>query len=62
MAAEGRTVIFISHKFHEVKAVSDNVTVLRAGKTVATPERPRARPPSRWSGSRTSARSADATR
>ena len=36
MAAEGRTVIFISHKLHEVKAVSDNVTVLRAGRTVAT--------------------------
>jgi len=26
MAAEGRTVIFISHKLHEVKAVSDRVT------------------------------------
>ena len=36
MADEGRTVIFISHKLHEVKAVSDRVTVLRAGKTVAT--------------------------
>jgi ABC-type uncharacterized transport system ATPase subunit len=36
MAAEGRTVIFISHKLHEVKAESDRVTVLRAGKTVAT--------------------------
>ena len=36
MAAEGRTVIFISHKLHEVKAVSDRVTVLRAGKNVAT--------------------------
>jgi simple sugar transport system ATP-binding protein len=36
MAGEGRTVIFISHKLHEVKAVSDRVTVLRAGKTVAT--------------------------
>ncbi|MBA3844575.1 MAG: ABC transporter ATP-binding protein, partial [Actinobacteria bacterium] len=36
MADEGRTVIFISHKLHEVKAVSDRVTVLRAGKTVGT--------------------------
>src|SRR3954447_1460369 len=36
MAGEGRTVIFISHKLHEVKAVSDRVTVLRGGKTVAT--------------------------
>jgi simple sugar transport system ATP-binding protein len=36
MADEGRTVIFISHKLHEVKAVSDNVTVLRHGKTVAS--------------------------
>jgi simple sugar transport system ATP-binding protein len=36
MAAEGRTVIFISHKLHEVKAVSDRVTVLRSGRKVAT--------------------------
>jgi ABC-type uncharacterized transport system ATPase subunit len=36
MAGEGRTVIFISHKLHEVKAVSDRITVLRAGKAVAT--------------------------
>ena len=32
MASEGRTVIFISHKLHEVKAVSDRVTVMRAGR------------------------------
>ena len=38
MADEGRTIIFISHKLHEVKAVSDRVTVLRAGKTVETVE------------------------
>ena len=36
IAAEGRTVVFISHKLHEVMAVSDRVTVLRAGKTIAT--------------------------
>ena len=36
MVAEGRTVIFISHKLHEVKAVSDRVTVLRGGRAIAT--------------------------
>jgi len=34
MAAEGRSVIFVSHKLHEVKQVSDRVTVLRGGKNV----------------------------
>jgi simple sugar transport system ATP-binding protein len=38
MADEGRTIIFISHKLHEVKAVSDRVTVLRGGKNVDTVE------------------------
>src|SRR5205823_5089114 len=36
MADEARTVIFISHKLHEVKAVADRVTVLRRGRSIAT--------------------------
>jgi simple sugar transport system ATP-binding protein len=36
MAQEGRTVIFITHKMHEVMAVSDRITVLRAGHHVGT--------------------------
>src|SRR5881398_2131185 len=44
MAAEGRTIVFISHKLHEVKAVSDRVTVLRAGRNVATVDTAEATP------------------
>src|SRR3954468_8631503 len=36
MADDGRTIIFISHKLHEVKAVADRVTILRRGRSVAT--------------------------
>jgi simple sugar transport system ATP-binding protein len=36
MAADGKTVIFISHKLREVMAVADRVTVLRDGRTVGT--------------------------
>ncbi len=35
MAKTGRSIIFISHKLHEVKEFCDEATVLRDGKTVA---------------------------
>src|ERR671937_200651 len=44
MAADGRTIVFISHKLHEVKAVSGRVTVLRAGRKVATVDAAEATP------------------
>jgi general nucleoside transport system ATP-binding protein len=39
MAAEGRTVVFISHKLDEVMAVADRITALRRGKRMATVDR-----------------------
>lgn len=36
LVAQGKTVIFITHKLREVKEVSDNVTVMRRGKVVGT--------------------------
>jgi simple sugar transport system ATP-binding protein len=36
MAADGHTLIFISHKLHEVLAISQRVTVLRDGRMVGT--------------------------
>jgi len=35
LVADGTTIIFISHKLDEVLAVSDDITVIRAGTTVA---------------------------
>jgi len=39
MARDGRGVVVITHKMHEVMDVADRVTVLRGGKAVATLER-----------------------
>ena len=35
MTAEGKSIIFISHKLHEVMQITDRVTVLRRGKVTA---------------------------
>ena len=42
LKAEGRTILFISHKLEEVMSVADAITVMRAGRVVATttPARP----------------------
>jgi ABC-type uncharacterized transport system ATPase subunit len=36
LVADGSTIIFISHKLDEVLAISDEITVIRGGTTVAT--------------------------
>jgi simple sugar transport system ATP-binding protein len=36
MVGEGHSLVFISHKLHEVLAISDRVTVLRDGKVIGT--------------------------
>lgn len=36
MKKEGKTVVFITHKLNETKAVADRVTVLRTGQSVCT--------------------------
>ncbi len=36
LAAEGKSIVFISHKLDEVLAISDRITVLRDGKVVDT--------------------------
>jgi general nucleoside transport system ATP-binding protein len=35
LVAQGKSIIFISHKLHEVEAVADRITVLRKGKGTA---------------------------
>ena len=36
MVGEGHSLVFISHKLHEVMAISDRVTVLRDGRAIGT--------------------------
>jgi ABC-type sugar transport system ATPase subunit len=36
LKAEGRSIIFISHRLDEIKAISDRVTILRDGKKIDT--------------------------
>ena len=36
LAAEGCSILYISHKLHEIKALCDTATILRGGKLVAT--------------------------
>ncbi|OUM40934.1 ABC transporter ATP-binding protein [Arthrobacter sedimenti] len=36
LTADGKSIVFISHKLREVKAVSDVITVIRRGKVVGT--------------------------
>jgi ABC-type uncharacterized transport system ATPase subunit len=35
MAAEGKSIVFISHKLHEVLSIADRITVLRRGRVTA---------------------------
>ena len=36
LKAQGVTIVFISHKLHEVLAIADRITVMRRGRTVTT--------------------------
>jgi len=47
LKAEGRAILYISHKLEEVKRLCDTATILRGGKKVATCN-PRRRPQARW--------------
>ncbi|KAF0226602.1 MAG: simple sugar transport system ATP-binding protein [Erysipelotrichaceae bacterium] len=36
LASEGKSIIFITHKLNEIKAVANRVTILRKGRSIAT--------------------------
>jgi simple sugar transport system ATP-binding protein len=50
LRAEGRSVLFITHKLREVARAADRVTILRHGKVVAPDLDARATPPSELAG------------
>src|SRR3546814_11120590 len=45
LAAEGKAVLFVSHFIDEIMALTDDVTVLRDGRTVLHAEPPGLEPP-----------------
>jgi len=47
LKAEGRAVLYISHKLEEVKRLCDTATILRGGRKVSTCD-PRAETAARW--------------
>lgn len=44
LAAEGATLLFITHRMDEVMSLSDHISILRSGKVVRTEERGRSTP------------------
>ena len=36
MRKKGKTIVYISHRLEEIKAISDRITVLRDGEIVGT--------------------------
>ena len=50
LTAQGKSVIFITHKLNEVLEIADRITVLRRGQEGRDARRRRARPRKGWRG------------
>ena len=48
LAAEGCSILYISHKLHEIKALCDTATILRGGKRGRHLRPEASRPRARW--------------
>ena len=48
LAAEGCSILYISHKLHEIRALCDRATILRGGKVVGDLRPARPRPRAAW--------------